>query len=197
MTGEVLLVRHTEVVRAWRGRCYGQSDMALSREGTRHARTLAVAIAREPVAAIVYSGLRRTQVLAELLARMTGLTPIADPGWRERGFGDWEGRSWNAIWRATGNAMDRMITDPYGFRPGGGETGAELATRCIAAWHALPTDGPIVVVAHGGSIGTLQAVASGTALGDVLRFVPKLGKIVRLPRSAYDRQPSKTDAIPA
>lgn len=87
MTGEVLLIRHTEVARAWRGRCYGQSDVGLSREGKRQARTLAAEIACEPVAAIVHSGLRHTRVLADLLARATSLMPIVDPRWRERGFG--------------------------------------------------------------------------------------------------------------
>lgn len=193
----MLLVRHTEVAHAWRGRCYGQSDMGLSREGLRHARTLAAALAREPVTAIVHSALRRTRVLADLLSRATGLMPTVDPRWRERDFGDWEGRSWNAIWRATGNAMDGMMTDPHGFRPGGAETGAELAARCIDAWHALPTDGLVVVVAHGGSIGTLRAVASGAALDDVLRFVPELGEIVRVPRLAHDHQPTDANATPA
>ncbi len=196
MTGEVLLVRHTEVALAWHGRCYGHSDMGLSREGTRHARKLAVAIASEPLAAIVHSGLRRTGVVADLLARMTGLAPIADPRWRERGFGDWEGRSWDAIWRATGNAMDGMMTDPEGFRPGGGETGAELATRCYKAWHALPMNGRVVVIAHGGPIGALGAAARNASLHEVPSFIPKLGGSLKLPRTAFNCQLSNADLIP-
>lgn len=182
----MLLVRHTEVARAWRGRCYGQSDMGLSREGMRHARTLAAALACEPVAAIVHSGLRRTHVLAQLLARRTGVTPLADRRWRERAFGDWEGRSWDTIWRTTGDAMNGMMTDPDGFRPGGGETGAELAARCREAWHTLPTNGLVVLIAHGGPIGSIRAAAAGAALGKVTHFVPKLGDAARLSRAAFE-----------
>jgi len=181
--GKVILVRHTEVARAWAGRCYGQSDMGLSREGARAARALAGTLLAAPPNAIVHSGLKRTRLLAQIVARATGLTPIIDPRWRERSFGDWEGRSWNAIWRATGDAMDRIMTEPERFRPGGaGETGAELAARCLAAWDALPREGTTLVIAHGGAIATIRALAHGADLTQAAQFIPKPGKIVPIPR---------------
>ncbi len=181
--GEVLLVRHTEVARAWAGRCYGHSNMGLSREGARAAHALARTLAAARPTTIVYSGLKRTRLLAEAVARATGLTPTIDPRWRERSFGGWEGRSWTAIWRATGNAMDRVMTDPQSFRPGGdGETGVELARRCLDAWDGLPSEGTTIVVAHGGSIATIRGLARGADLTQIIHFIVQVGEVVRLSR---------------
>ena len=181
MSGEVLLVRHAEVARRWHGRCYGSSDMGLSREGLRQTRTLAAELAQRPLTAIVHSGLRRAAILADLVAGMTGLPAEADPRWRERDFGEWEGRSWARIWRETGDAMDGMITDPAGFRPGGGETSAELSARSRAAWRGLPRQGIVLVVSHGGPIAMLRAFMAGLPPREAARFIPATGSAVTLP----------------
>lgn len=178
MTRRILLVRHTQVALRWRGRCYGVSDMGLSRAGTAHAATLATTLAALPLTAIVHSGLIRTRMLAERIARTTGLTPTIDPRWRERDFGSWEGRSWHAVWRETGSAMDGMMTDPAGFRPGGGETGQELADRAAQALAALPAHGTILVLTHGGPIASLRARSAGRPLTEAAAFIPPPGTVV-------------------
>lgn len=181
MTGAtVVLVRHPEVARAWRGRCYGRSDMAWSREGARRAAVLIEELTALRPTAIVHSDLIRTRRLAERLE----LPTIADPRWRERDFGSWEGRTWNAIWRETGSLMDRMLTDPEHFRAGGGETTRDLAERARAAWDDLPTDGVTVVVTHGGPIALLRAAALGWSLERAIGLVPSCGEQVGLARHA-------------
>ncbi|MDB5687292.1 MAG: phosphoglycerate mutase [Rhizorhabdus sp.] len=176
MTRRVLLVRHTAVALRWKGICYGSSDAGLSRAGHEEARQLARTLAREPITALIHSGQRR----ARLLAEMIGISARPDPRWRERDFGSWEGRSWHAIWRETGNLMDGMLTDPHAFRPGGGETGAELATRVAEAWAELPRDGTIAVISHGGPIATARLLAAGRPLTEAIDFVPATGTIVEL-----------------
>ncbi|WP_439534001.1 histidine phosphatase family protein [Polymorphobacter sp.] len=155
MTRQLLLVRHTEVAQHWHGRCYGSSDAGLSRAGSAHARRLAPTLAAWRADAILHSDRRRTRTLAALVADLAGLRPRADPGWRERDFGDWEGRRWSSIYRETGNAMDGMIDAPGSFRPGGGETTMELADRVLAAHDRLPA-GRILVITHGGPIAALR-----------------------------------------
>lgn len=182
MTARVLLIRHTAVAIRWKGICYGSSDAGLSLEGGRHARRVDEQLAGVKIAAVVHSGLRRTSILAALIAHRHGLTPLADDRWRERDFGRWEGRSWNAIWRETGDEMDRMMSDPDGYRPGGGETGADLAARATAAFADLPLDGTIVIISHGGPIASLRALATGRAITDAVQFIPEPGGIVELPR---------------
>ena len=146
------------------------------------ARVLAERFAATPVAVVLHSGLRRTERLAAMIAVRTGAELRCDPRWRERDFGAWEGRSWQAIWRETGDQMDGMLTDPHGFRPGAGETTADLWRRASAAWHALPTTGPTVVVTHGGPIAVARAQASGRSMTTMIDLVPACGAIVTLAR---------------
>lgn len=178
-TRAVLLVRHTEVARAWRGRCYGQSDMGLSREGAAHRRTLAPELAAWSPEFIVHSGLRRARLLAEAVAALAGVPERAEPQWQERDFGHWEGRSWDAIYRATGNAMDGMIDAPDHFRPGNGETTMELARRSLAACDRLPA-GRVLVVTHGGPIAAILGLRQGLAARDWPALVPPPGGSVEL-----------------
>lgn len=170
----VLLVRHTEVARAWKGRCYGQSDMGLSREGAAHMRALAPELAAWSPELIVHSGLRRARLPAEAVAALAGVPVRAEPQWQERDFGSWEGRSWDAIYRDTGNAMDGMIDDPHHFRPGDGETTMELARRSLAAFDTLPA-ARVLVVTHGGPIAAIVGTRQGVAVRDWPGLVPPPG----------------------
>lgn len=181
MKSATLLVRHTQVARAWHGRCYGVSDMRLSRAGAAHARSLAPRLAEWRPDAIVHSGLRRARVLAKAVAAISGAPVTDDRNWRERDFADWEGRSWAAIYRETGNAMDGMIDDPAGFRPGGGETTLEMAARAVSALNALPA-GRVLIVTHGGPIAAIMGTTGGIPPRDWPPLVPPPGGSVELPR---------------
>jgi alpha-ribazole phosphatase len=187
MSTQVLLVRHPPVAKAWAGRCYGRSDMGWSREGAALARRLATELAAEPFETIVHSGALRTRRLAGMVARLTGRPVHDDPRWLERDFGTWEGRRWDAIWRETGDLMDRMMTHPRDFRPGGGETGLDLARRARAAWDALPRRA-VLVIGHGGPIAAIRTHLAGLPLERMIEAVPPCGAVVRLPRdgSAHD-----------
>jgi alpha-ribazole phosphatase len=184
VSAAVLLLRHPPVTLAWRKRCYGRSDMGWSRAGTAMAQALADQLATRPIDAIVHSGALRTRRLAEMIARGRSIPVSADAGWLERDFGTWEGRTWHAIWRETGDLMDRMVTDPTGFRPGGGETGQELSERAQAAWGRLPTSGTTLVIAHGGPIAALRTWQAGEPLEAMVRFIPGCGEVVAVTRNA-------------
>jgi broad specificity phosphatase PhoE len=182
MSEPVTLVRHTAVSRRWRGRCYGTSDVGLSRAGAAAIHTLAADLAGQRPQWVVHSDLGRTRRLAAAVARLAACPLIADPRWRERDFGAWEGQSWNTIYRASGNAMDGMIDAPATFRPGiSGETTSELAGRACEAWEALPSE-KCIVVTHGGPIAALLGQSAGAAPGDWLALVPAMGTGVTLMR---------------
>jgi alpha-ribazole phosphatase len=179
---EVILVRHTEVALSWKSRCYGCHDVGLSRAGRQQARELAAQLAREPITALVCSNLRRARFLADCLATLTGLQVRIDERWRERNFGTWETRTWHSIWRETGNAMDGMLASPHDFRPGGGETTADLSARALTAFNALPRDGLTVVISHGGPIAAVRASLAAAPLPEIARFLIPTGTPVRLPQ---------------
>lgn len=179
MPDRITLVRHTEVARHWRGRCYGVSDVGLSREGLAAIRPLARELAALRPEWIIHSDLLRTRRLAHAVAELAGCPIIADPSWRERDFGTWEGQTWNAIYRASGDAMDGMIDSPDTFRPGGGDTTFDLAARVSAALSAVPP-GSCVVVAHGGPIAALLGQQRGFAPREWLQLVPSPGAYITL-----------------
>jgi len=177
MANDITLVRHTEVARRWRGRCYGVSDVGLSRAGAAAIAPLAQELAALRPEWIIHSDLTRTRRLAIAVARSAGCTILADPAWRERDFGTWEGQSWHAIYRASGNAMDGMIDAPGTFRPGGGETTLELARRIMNAWQNLPA-GSGVVITHGGPIAALLGHTQGLTPQAWLDLVPPVGTAI-------------------
>lgn len=179
MANDITLVRHTEVARRWRGRCYGVSDVGLSRAGTAAIGPLAQELAALRPNWILHSDMARTRRLAVAVARHAGCPILADPAWRERDFGTWEGQSWNAIYRASGTAMDGMIDSPDTFRPGGGETTCELAARVATALTGLPK-GRGIVVTHGGPIASLLGQERGLAPRDWLSLVPSVGARVAI-----------------
>ena len=184
MKRTVWLVRHPPVALSWQKCCYGQSDPGLSREGNRLARRLIETLARLSPDAVIHSDLRRTRAIAEPLARRTGATLLPEPLWRERHFGQWEGQSWHAIYRATGNAMDGMLTEPDSFRPGGGETTAEMWDRIRTAWNALPPYPRIAVISHGGPIACARVLQQNGSVDLLPTLIPAPGEILPIDLTA-------------
>ena len=174
------LVRHPVVSKVWQKRCYGQSDPGLSRQGQKMIAPLVNQLAALKPDAIIHSDLQRTRAIAEPLARRLGITSTADRHWRERDFGAWEGQTWNAIYRATGNAMDGMVNDPDHFRPGGGETTSAMATRIQVALQNLPDVECVVVISHGGPIACAISIQMGVPIYRLASLIPSTGSVTVL-----------------
>lgn len=168
------LLRHTAVAAGWQGRCYGRAEAGLSAEGCAAARAIAAGW-QAPVAQLISSPARRARLLAGLLARQLSLPLRIEPRLAERDFGGWEGQRWDAVFQATGNAMDGMITAPSRFRPDGGETTAELAARARAWCAALPAGDAVLAVAHGGPIAALLGSLLDEAPRAWMAHVPRPG----------------------
>lgn len=171
MADSIVLVRHPPVTLAWQRRCYGQSDPGLSRAGRAMVAPLVDQLVALAPDVIIHSDMKRTRAVALPLGERLGIIPLAEPLWRERDFGAWEGQGWNAIYRATGNAMDGMIDAPETFRPGGsGETTQQLCDRITAALAAAPRKGTVVIITHGGPI----ACARASQMRDEILALPDL-----------------------
>lgn len=157
MTVRVLLVRHGEstwnAVRRWQGR----ADPPLSVRGERQALD-AVERAAEvgPFDAVVSSTLHRARRTAELLAGGLDvhlLAPIADLG--ERDAGEWEG-----LTRAEIEERDPGFLAGH-RRPPGYEDDRSVVERAGRALVELAAEHPgatILIVSHGGLIGSLERV---------------------------------------
>jgi broad specificity phosphatase PhoE len=181
MPDQLILVRHPLVAKSWSGRCYGHSDMGLSRAGQAMIAPLLDHLASLRPDHIIHSGLRRTRALAEPLAARLGVVALAAPLWRERCFGAWEGLTWQAIYRATGDAMDGMTTAPGTFRPGGnGETTCELIGRVAEALEMLLQCGRTVVVTHGGPIAAVRHLREQTSIAAMASLIVPPGGLLKV-----------------
>jgi broad specificity phosphatase PhoE len=176
------LVRHPAVAVECRGLCYGASDVPLGPDGRSDADRLAAELHALGPTAVVHSGLARAAAVADRLAALAGLAPTADPRLRERHFGAWELRSWDAIYAETGDAMMGTVTDPAGWRPPGGETTFELRDRVVGWYRGLPPGGVTVAVCHGGPIAALLGTLRGVPAADWPGLIPPPGGVVTLAR---------------
>ena len=92
---EVVLVRHGASAAAVPGETHemleGRGNPPLSETGREQAAAVCARLAREPLARIFVTSLRRTHQTAEPLVRSTGLDPVAIADLTEVSLGDWEG----------------------------------------------------------------------------------------------------------
>jgi len=158
----LLLVRHGETDWNRDGRWQGHSDTQLNDTGREQARRVAGELGDVDV--IYSSDLARARETADIIAaQLGGLEVNVDRRLRERSFGAWEGRTapeietdfaeQHARWRA-GNgagADDAEPFDAFGNR-------VRHFLEDLLAKHPGET---VLVVAHGGSIRVIHALASG------------------------------------
>ena len=175
----VVLIRHTQLASQWKGRCYGQANAGLSREGRSAARDMAAALDFSNVSMIATSPLRRARFLGALIARRYERALLVENRLAEFNFGGWEGQSWDSIYAQSGSAMMGLVASPATFRIEGGETTFELRDRAMAWFESLPRDkGTIIAVTHGGPIAAIRGSLSGAAVKDWPALVPDYGEHV-------------------
>jgi probable phosphoglycerate mutase len=157
----LLLVRHGETDWNRDGRWQGHSDTHLNDVG----REQAVRVAGEVdgVDVVYSSDLARARETAYIVATRLGLPVRLDERLRERSFGAWEGK--------TGPEIEREFCEAHARWLGGNGPGAEdaeafadFAARVqgfLADVLARHPDETVLVVAHGGSIRVIHALASG------------------------------------
>lgn len=178
---EILFVRHTAVAEQYQNVCYGATDVELSPAGGQHAIEVAESLASLSVDRIVHSGLSRARILAEHLAKLTGLDLEECQGLSQRNFGDWELTAWDDIYAEHGDDMMKMVTEPNKYRPGGSETTREFLERVATACEKIHQPGRTVVVCHGGVIAALTGLANQLSIHEWLEQIPAHGEVRPLP----------------
>lgn len=153
---ELILIRHPAPDLP-QGLCYGSSDVAvapatLAAAHAQLAPQLAAALQRG--VALYASPLRRCTSLAAMLGAFRTDARLA-----EMDFGAWEQRPWTDIAR---EEVDAWAGDLLGYRPGGGETVAEVAARVQGFLDDLRQDA--IVICHAGTIRLIAAIAAGAPI---------------------------------
>jgi probable phosphoglycerate mutase len=161
---ELLLVRHGESAPARPGERFalidGHGDPELAPEGRWQAEQLGVRLANEQIHAIYVTTLRRTHETAAPLAARLGLEPIVERDLREVFLGEWEGGLYRQKAAEGDPAFRKVIAEgEWGHIPGA-ETTEMLRARTVAAIERIAARHPderVVIVSHGGVIGSLLA----------------------------------------
>ena len=89
----IIAIRHGETTWNVDTRIQGRLDIPLNATGRVQAARMARALKDEPITAVYASDLVRAWETAEYLGRVHGLPVNAETGLRERGFGDFEGKT--------------------------------------------------------------------------------------------------------
>jgi probable phosphoglycerate mutase len=160
----IIAIRHGET--AWNvdTRIQGQLDIPLNTMGRWQASRVAQALAEESIQAIYASDLLRAWETAGAIAQATGLPLQANEGLRERGFGDFQGKTFaeiEALWPEQSRQWRARHPD---WAPPGGESLIALRARIVSAASELASrhlGEQIVLVAHGGVMDVLYRAATG------------------------------------
>jgi probable phosphoglycerate mutase len=166
---ELLLIRHGESQRSHPDQPFplqdGHSDPGLDPVGRDQAERVAVRLAAGHIDAIYTSGLRRTDQTAAPLAQRLGLTPRVEPGLREVRLGIWEAGLFRKMVAENHPIAQRMWSEERWDVIPGAEPAEEFAARIHAAIDRLAVAHPdqrLAVFVHGGVIGQVLALASGS-----------------------------------
>ena len=184
----LLLVRHAEPTD--RDRCHGAtSDPGLSPLGRRQAAALALRVrllAGElgPVRRLLCSPAARAQATVVPLADAVGRPHVVDERWRERDFGEWEGRPWHELWPTVPSEVTADPAAYLAWTPPGGEDADAVADRLAPALdEALHEDGTTVVVTHAGTVRQALATALDLPLTSAWRIEVPYARAVVLART--------------
>ena len=159
----VTAIRHGETTWNVDTRIQGHRDIPLSAVGRRQAERLAQALVDEPITAIYASDLTRAWETAQYLGRALGKEVIKETGLRERGFGDFEGKTFAAIEVLLPEQSMRWRKRDPEFAPAGGESLLALRSRVLEAAGRLAAQHPgelIAMVGHGGVMDVLYRAAT-------------------------------------
>jgi len=160
----VFLVRHGATTLSKEDRFAGETDVDLSDEGRRQARLLAARLAKEPLACVSASPMRRTLETARILAEPHQLSVRPVEAFREISHGRWEARTRAEVEALWPDEYECWEADPYTFAPKGGETGLAVTARALPALVELATEfaGRVVlVVSHKATIRLLLSALIG------------------------------------
>ncbi|TAJ07724.1 MAG: hypothetical protein EPO68_16075 [Planctomycetota bacterium] len=144
-------LRHAEVDARWHGQIYGSLDVPLSSPGERDSLAAARRFDGVELAAVVSSGLARTEHLARALREPRGLARRDDARLVEIDRGAWAGLSLAELERREPGAFAAWLARPKHARPPGGESLTDVQARACAAFGELARaaeGGEIAVVAH-------------------------------------------------
>ena len=133
--------------------------------------------------AVVSSPLKRAREAAERLSTAQGFALDIDPDWQEIDLGDWDGQVLTELKRdpATAQRLAEIMRDPTLLAAPNGETFDQVKARVSSALGRLvERPGPVLVVAHAGTIRTAISLACNVPMAALWSLRIGYGTLVRL-----------------
>ncbi len=160
----ITAIRHGET--AWNvdTRIQGQLDIGLNAKGRWQAERTGAALAGDTVDAIYSSDLWRAYETALSVAKPHSLMVQTDEALRERGFGEFQGKTFAEIETTLPDQALLWRKRVPDFAPPGGESLLHLRERvlqCVAHLGQQHAGQHIVIVSHGGVMDVLYRAATG------------------------------------
>ena len=174
----LLLIRHGNVQRRYRGLCYGQSDVPLSPIGRFQARRLAWALSKEPVSGVYSSPLRRCLDTANRIAAGRGLNVRVRDAFAEINFGSFELQPFRQLERRSPDIYRRWMSTPWAVAFPEGESYDEFRDRVMAEIGNIERhhrNQTVVLVTHGGVCQLLHALGGDET--DLFTVLQRRGQI--------------------
>jgi probable phosphoglycerate mutase len=175
----VLLIRHGMVCEEDQARILGAADAPMCAAGEAQIRELAARLRpRLAPDAIYCSDLSRSRRTAELLSGGPAVPIRVRPALREIDMGVWQGLSLREVAERQPEEYAARGRDIANFRPPGGESFADLASRVLPCWRDLVEDGETQVVAIAGHAGVNRVVLChllGAPLANLFRIAQHPG----------------------
>ena len=175
MTTRLILVRHGQTSYNAEVRFMGQLDVPLDEIGGIQAQAVAQRLSAERPAAMYSSGLTRAFDTASAIQSAMANHPELriDGRLTEGDFGEWQGKTYDSLKASDAVRLAQWETDRLRVAPPGGESLQQIAERVQAVYNDIVSDNQgksVVIVAHGGSIQVLIALALEVPLKHYWKF---------------------------
>lgn len=126
---KIYIARHGETTWNAEGRIQGWSDPELSPLGYSQSLSLLEHLKNQPLRAVYSSGLQRSFLTAQPIARHLGLPVLRQTNLKEIGFGILEGKNLFQFDEELKNQWNRFKDDRFSYRIPGAENYSDVATR--------------------------------------------------------------------
>lgn len=152
MQSLIYLIRHGEIDKPTDRRFLGQTDLPLNEIGIRQAQALHGRLRHIEFSRVFTSPLQRAVQTAALVSGRAAGSIVRIEALKEINLGAWEGLTVAEVCSRFPGEYEQRGQDLEHFRPQGGESFGDLATRCCSALLTLAQQfpAPLLVVAHAG-----------------------------------------------
>jgi len=177
---KILLLRHGQTEWNALKKYQGHMDIALNDAGRAQAEKLARYLrCNEKIEAIYCSDLSRSRETAEIIARELQLSIQVDERFREIGFGDWEGMTYEEVSRMYPEEYTKWFNNNLTIKVPGGESIDDLLARTLPSLGDLAQRhaGTVLVVSHGGLIKTLLNHLLGSERWDTYLYPASISSL--------------------